>query len=129
MIEIELRLFDAEGSEYNPNEPVNKMWHEDEFFKHFKHYMPYKQYGTRWRIMQFTGLIDNNNKKIFEEDILKFIYDNKIRIEPIFKSGGSYYIGRSHNFIAYNFNGCDESPIKIFEVIGNTYENPELITW
>jgi len=59
---------------------------------------------------QFTGLHDKNGKDIYEEDILKHhIYKTKVFME--FKDGAFSQI----------YPLCD------FEVIGNTYENPELL--
>lgn len=158
--EIELRLFDAEGNDYNTNEPINKMWYEEEFFKHFKSYMPYKHYGTRWRIMQFTGLIDKNGKKIYDGDIINEVYIpigvNKNHYEYS-KIGVVTNIGYCFGIIIkfdkgtqlipeccmshqinykkiYTVNGntnfFDKSwfkPEEKMEVIGNIYENPELL--
>lgn len=161
MPEIILRLFDTEGNEYNPYEPVNKMWYEDEFKKHFKQHMPYKQYGTRWRIMQFTGFKDKNGRKIFDGDIINEVYIpigvNKNHYEyskiGIVENAG-YCFGITIKFDKgtqlipekcmshqinykkiYSIGGgitnfFDKSwfrPDEKMEVIGNIYENPELL--
>lgn len=77
-------------------------------------------------IMQCTGLKDKNGKLIFEGDIMKCLYISPIG-EEISKLGFvefnfgafwfNYKIGSSY---LYNENA-------LLEIIGNTYENPELL--
>jgi hypothetical protein len=65
-------------------------------------------------IMQFTGLRDKNGKEIYEGDIIEYPledYERNVRIEV---------------------KWCDEAacfgmPTDKVEVIGNIYENPELL--
>lgn len=78
---------------------------------------------------QFTGLTDKNVKKIFEGDIVQ--YGAKSRYDGIYKvvfetRGGSGYFGIVINEI--ETWGFDHSvPAKLMEVIGNIYDNPELL--
>lgn len=72
-------------------------------------------------IMQYTGLKDRNGKDIYEDDILKtpsgigfVVFDN---CGYAIKSPGSDAV--DYEFSAY-YLGC--------EIIGNIYENPELLT-
>ena len=68
-------------------------------------------------LMQYTGLKDKNGKEIYEGDIVRKTFWNSIpckRID-IIKIPDCYY---------HTFTGMQDEE---FEVIGNIYENPELL--
>lgn len=74
-------------------------------------------------IMQFTGLHDRNGKEIYEGDIIKVLRgysgdDNRIdeHIAEVFWDDDGWY--------AYDLT---DDRWKGVEVIGNIYENPELL--
>ena len=73
------------------------------------------------KLMQFTGLYDKNNKEIYEGDIIKFWEENFI--EPITYSGCTFIAGKNGTGVPVDSLDCEKS----VEVIGNIYENPELI--
>ena len=81
----------------------------------------------RWSFMQSTGLLDKNGKEIFEGDVVSFSIDDGWDY-VVSKNGliiywdGCYQI--LENGIKYRINQCLEEDI---EVIGNIYENPELV--
>lgn len=71
-------------------------------------------------IMQYTGINDCNGKEIYEGDIIK-VFDgckNKFNEEP---SLVEFYYG------AFNPRGYCVCDLSKCEIIGNIYENPELM--
>lgn len=83
-------------------------------------------------ICQYTGLKDKNGKKIFEGDIVSYDTGNSKRTngnihEVVFETrGGSAYFGiKLDEHETWQF--CMEVPTKLMEVIGNIYDNPELL--
>ncbi len=71
---------------------------------------------------QFTGLEDKNGKEIFEGDIVIGVDTNGIKrkaTEVTIKQGNTYF----NNDWAFSIL----SDIRDLEVIGNIYENPELL--
>lgn len=73
--------------------------------------------------LQFTGLTDKNGKEIYEGDIIKYYniiaqikYHDKLTAFVI-------YTKKDNN----TFLLCDAENVYSLEVIGNIFENPELI--
>ena len=73
-------------------------------------------------LMQYTGLKDKNNKEIYEGDIVT-LHNRKYKVT--FNTEGARFVLRYDEFeldiIFINHNN------KRMEVIGNIYENPELM--
>jgi uncharacterized phage protein (TIGR01671 family) len=75
--------------------------------------------SERYKLMQFTGLLDKNDKEVYEGDIVNVKYtdgsgyDNPVEVSF---ENGSFWVGSGYL-----------NDIKIIEVIGNIYETPELL--
>jgi len=79
----------------------------------------------RYKVMQFTGLKDKNGKDVYEGDLLGSVCLNTsiTDCEIIFK-GGCFSVRQlgGEGWIDFAASYCER-----YEVIGNIYENPELL--
>lgn len=73
--------------------------------------------------MQYIGLKDKNSKEIFEGDILCFLNDMKYGLKEVIysidKGGWNFLVDSNEDWDTFDSND--------YEVIGNIYENPELL--
>ncbi len=74
-------------------------------------------------LMQFTGLLDRNGKEIYEGDIIKSLkncmFDEGYEVADVLFQGGAFkYRSVNLKTVVDGFKA---------EVIGNIYENPELL--
>lgn len=77
-------------------------------------------------LMQLTGLKDKNGKEIFEGDIVKF--GSLDKIGTIIFYNGCFIIEDLRFEHENKLYTCDDGdPDTFVEVIGNIYENPELL--
>lgn len=77
--------------------------------------------------LEFTGLLDKNEREIYEGDILKNT-KHKFTFKVQWGIEGESYAGWAGNwnekdFISPLYNG----PLENCKIIGNIYENPELL--
>lgn len=106
---------------------------------------------------QYTGLTDKNGNKIFEGDIVVFRYERNKDICTVVFENGAFGLGQHKQFnynelqvsvdketgnpdffvgndnyislweIAWNYNEFAGEDLHLLEVIGNIYDNPELL--
>lgn len=74
---------------------------------------PFIENISNYEICQFTGFYDKNGKELYEDDIV-ISYDKKIIISDI----------NEFAYFMIEFNCRDTST---FRLVGNIYENPELL--
>ena len=85
------------------------------------------------KIMQFTGLLDKKGKEIYEGDlctdkdnIVQIVWSENHRWGcKIVKT--NYVLQKDLTFPLWQWDRCEKNGNRELEVIGNIYENPELL--
>lgn len=84
-----------------------------------------------FKLMQSTGLRDKNGMEIYEGDIVKFPeFNGDIYITPVVwdKSCACFGLSFSGKYpISFDYLEEFYTELKDIEVVGNIYENPELL--
>lgn len=91
---------------------------------------PDEKHPKGWAIVtaetvgQYTGLTDNNGKKIFEGDILRIV---GCYFDVIYRNGGFVWRDmRLNKFVNYADSDSNIEQFSFVEVIGNIYDTPEM---
>ena len=82
-------------------------------------------------LMQYTGIKDKSGKKIYDGDVVKCDYPKNhpdITSEVVWEKSGWFLVSQYHQWEGQHdsyrlFDGAQ------FKVIGNRFENPELVDW
>lgn len=108
--EIKFRIWGDGQMDYSPETYTG--WLNDNFT--FDGYVK----GTEPVVMQFTGLKDKNGKEIYEGDIIREKWGGKGNKNVMKWMGNGFWLERE--------NGEKYLPNDM-EIIGNIYENPDLL--
>lgn len=136
--EIKFRAWDLEDEQMSY--PIFLGDETANFEKYGKELNP----GDDLVVMQSTGLLDKNGKEVFEGDIVKYMYLNTNPIEErksevklmaigdVNRKIEAYYpfcysIAGSYKEERREITECFLTPADECEIIGNIYENPELL--
>lgn len=86
---------------------------------------------TDWPLMQFTGLKDREGKDIWEGDICRNFWVEKYGKAPIyeviFEKGAFGFKAKNGDRINRKHHSLEITKIDNWEVLGNIYQNPELM--
>ena len=118
--EIKFRVWDKEGKRWCPDYFGNNQFTLNQHF-----------IDDRVIFQQFTGLLDENDKEIYEGDIIEIISKKKGYIKNFIIKYDEW------GFCAYEINEIDKHNYKIHiftykgktysTVVGNIFENPEML--
>lgn len=93
-------------------------------------------WGHAIEIMQYTGLKDKNGKEIYEGDILRWtnsVEDSFELYEVLYREDLAAYVTRligrkvTPELTYFNTGMIEDTETDEIEVIGNIYENPDLL--
>ena len=141
MRKIKFRAWDKDYKYMNHKVMVGNVWDEESYHAHMiwvdrkdvdyeceSGWMNFDEHSNI-ELMQYTGLKDKNGTEIYEGDILSTDLDRPYLIVE-FRNGAFMFQCHDNGKDYYDFmatTGENYDFTKYHEVIGNIYENPELL--
>lgn len=128
IIHTEEAIWDmGRAGEYNRCNPyVGDEWHPVSNIERFKLINYFNENSDRFELMQYIGLKDKNGTEIFEGDLIKiysYYYDEDIVFKIVYSENEAQFEIIGDN-LCITFDDVYDYEC---EVIGNVYENPELL--
>jgi hypothetical protein len=122
MREIKFRIFDID---YDKMSEPFYIYHVGAWVNTHSDSVYLKEIDEKAELMQYTGLRDKNGIEIYEGDIVKVLGDNPVN-KLIIRYDPQY---TAFNLLPFLFlkGIISEGFQNQFEIIGNIYENPELL--
>lgn len=119
MREIKFRAWGQFGSKMNKNEMIYD-WQGTDWIE----YVGFDG-DNYFEIMQYTGLKDKNGKEIYEGDIIEYPFETLGATGGVIEwCKGGFTIKLLHTVSGYHQNIWTND---MYEIIGNIYENKELL--
>lgn len=119
---------------YDNAQTTTGMMSPEECLKHFYDCYeiglnPFEDKYLNW--MQFTGIYDMNGKEIYEGDIVKdignFKKEENIRRVVYITECAGFVLREQDDYFNRTIGANNKGECSHLEVIGNIYENPELL--
>ena len=126
MREIEFRGKDSENNWLYGS--LNRFTNDDDYIQYEDGDDMVGSAVDKETVGQYIGLQDKNDKKIFEGDIIKTYHGlGKVVFSKKFALFGYIMLDRENKETEYDYRFTDIAMEEGIEVIGNIYDNPELL--
>lgn len=90
--------------------------------------MSFETKDELYEIQQFTGLLDKNGKEIYDGDVITCVaYQREQTVLGEYRPEKVQVKYQDGYFYPFGYNAGWRSEVTDIEVIGNIYENPELL--
>ncbi|CAB5226243.1 Conserved hypothetical protein CHP1671 [uncultured Caudovirales phage] len=122
--ELKFRFWDVRNKKFIDEDPLYSKWAVTLDGEPYNGKYDHRYDEDEYIVQQYTGLKDKNGKEIYEGDILLCTFHNSTRNQ---KGIVEYF---ASSFIVNWMDQTDDSLDEVcadFEVIGNIFDNPELL--